>query len=93
LPVQCEGAGQCWLNGENLLDLLTRGGTVVDGSGGARCAADVGVAQGRIASVGRITARAAREADACALIVAPGFVEGHTHMDARVMQQHGRIGR
>ncbi|MFM7256915.1 MAG: hypothetical protein ACKO3C_15005 [Betaproteobacteria bacterium] len=51
------------------------------------------MAQGRIASVGRITARAAREADACALIVAPGFVEGHTHMDARVMQQHGRIGR
>jgi len=68
-----------------MLDLVIRGGTVIDGSGGARFAADVGVAQGRIQLVGQVAARAAREVDACGLIVAPGFVDGHTHMDAQVM--------
>ncbi|MBL8384494.1 MAG: amidohydrolase family protein [Burkholderiales bacterium] len=67
------------------LDLLIRGGTVVDGSGGARYAADVGVQGGRIVEVGRITAAAARTVDADGLIVAPGFIDGHTHMDAQVM--------
>jgi N-acyl-D-amino-acid deacylase len=67
------------------LDLLIRGGTVVDGSGGKRYAADVGVLDGRIAKIGRITDAAARTIDADGLIVSPGFVDGHTHMDAQVM--------
>src|ERR1700692_1846349 len=67
------------------LDLLIRGGTVVDGSGGKRFAADVGISNGRIATIGRITDAATRTIDADGLIVSPGFVDGHTHMDAQVM--------
>ena len=66
------------------LDLLIRGGAVVDGSGGARFTADIGVAGGKIVEIGRIKAVAARTLDADGLIVSPGFIDGHTHMDAQV---------
>ncbi|MBX3707703.1 MAG: amidohydrolase family protein [Pseudomonadales bacterium] len=65
-------------------DLVIRNGTVVDGSGGAAYRADVGVRDGRIAAIGRIDERAARTLDAEGHVVAPGFVDGHTHMDAQV---------
>ena len=65
-------------------DLVIRGGTVVDGSGAKRFTADVGVRDGMIAEVGRITSAAARTIDADGLIVSPGFIDGHTHMDAQV---------
>jgi N-acyl-D-amino-acid deacylase len=66
------------------LDLLVRGGTIVDGSGGARYRADVGITDGRIVEIGRIRSTAERTLDADGLIVAPGFIDGHTHMDAQV---------
>ena len=65
-------------------DLVIRGGTVVDGSGAKRFTADVGIKDGMIAEVGRITSAASRTIDADGLIVSPGFIDGHTHMDAQV---------
>ena len=66
------------------LDLLVRCADVVDGSGAPRFRADVGVAGGRIAEIGRIRAPAKRVVDGDGLILAPGFIDGHTHMDAQV---------
>ncbi len=65
------------------LDLVIRGGSVVDGSGKPRYGADVGIKDGRIVEIGKVGA-AARTIDADGLIVAPGFIDGHTHMDAQV---------
>jgi N-acyl-D-amino-acid deacylase len=66
------------------LDLLIRNGTIVDGSGGARYRGDVAIAEGRIVEIGRVRSGAQRLIDADGLIVAPGFIDGHTHMDAQV---------
>src|SRR5437867_2594968 len=66
------------------LDLLIRNGTIIDGSGAARYRGDVGLQNGQIVEIGRIRSVAARTIDADGLIVAPGFIDGHTHMDAQV---------
>ena len=64
-------------------DLVIRGGTVVDGSGGAPMLADVAIDGGLISAVGKIAARGREEIDATGLIVAPGFVDIHTHYDGQ----------
>ena len=66
------------------LDMLIKNGTVVDGTGASRRTADIGIRGGRIVEVGRIAEAAQRTIDADGLIVAPGFIDGHTHMDAQV---------
>ena len=66
------------------LDTVIRGGTVVDGSGKPRFSADIGIKDGRIVEIGKVTTPAARTLDADGLIVSPGFIDGHTHMDAQV---------
>src|ERR1700728_317413 len=66
-----------------MYDIIIRGGDVVDGSGLPRFRADIGISEGRIAKVGRIPRGAARELDAEGHIVTPGFIDGHTHLDAQ----------
>ena len=65
-------------------DLVIKNGVVIDGSGLPRYRADVAVNDGRIASIGRIRERAREVVDAEGRVVAPGFVDGHTHMDAQI---------
>jgi N-acyl-D-aspartate/D-glutamate deacylase len=67
-----------------MFDLLIRGGTVVDGSGGAPQTADVAVTDGKIVAVGHDLGRATRTLDADGLLVTPGFVDIHTHYDAQI---------
>src|SRR6267378_3502510 len=65
-------------------DVVVRNGVVVDGSGLASFRADVGIRDGRVASIGRIRERGSEEVDAEGHVVTPGFVDGHTHMDAQL---------
>ena len=65
-------------------DLVIKNGTVIDGTGLPRYRADVGIRQGKIAAIGRIREQARELLDAEGQVVAPGFVDGHTHMDAQV---------
>ena len=63
--------------------IVIRGGTILDGTGREPFEADIAIAGGRIAEVGKVTARGAEEIDARGLIVTPGFVDIHTHYDAQ----------
>ncbi len=64
-------------------DLIIRGGTIVDGSGAEQFTGDVAVKNGLIVGVGDISGDATREIDASGKVVAPGFVDIHTHYDGQ----------
>jgi N-acyl-D-aspartate/D-glutamate deacylase len=66
-------------------DLVIRGGTVVDGTGGEPREGDVGIVGTRIAAVGSVAGRGAEEIDAKGKLVTPGFVDIHTHYDAQAV--------
>ncbi|WP_329228669.1 D-aminoacylase [Streptomyces canus] len=67
-----------------MLDHLIKGATVVDGTGAPARTADVGIRDGRIAVVGRVTEDTRTSEDATGLVLAPGFVDPHTHYDAQL---------
>src|SRR5476649_2034179 len=70
----------------DIFDVVIRGGTVIDGTRRPRFDADVGIRDGRIAKIGDLRAcTAAKVIDAAAKIVAPGFIDSHTHDDAAVL--------
>ena len=71
-------------------DLLIKNGTVVDGTGGPRRVADVGITSGKITALGSLAeATAARIIDATGLVVAPGFIDMHSHSDTTMLEDPG----
>jgi N-acyl-D-aspartate/D-glutamate deacylase len=69
-------------------DLVIRGGHIADGSGGELYEADVAIKDGHIAEVGKVSAKGKEEIDAKGKLVAPGFVDVHTHYDGQVTWSH-----
>jgi N-acyl-D-aspartate/D-glutamate deacylase len=66
-------------------DLVIRGGTIADGSGGDLLDGDIAVTDGRVAAIGAVAGRGAEEIDARGRIVTPGFVDVHTHYDGQAI--------
>jgi N-acyl-D-amino-acid deacylase len=65
-------------------DIIIKDGTIVDGTGAPRFIADLAIANGKVAEIGRVTDSAAETIDGRGLVVAPGFVDPHTHYDAQI---------
>ena len=65
-------------------DLVIKNGSIVDGSGIPGFSGDIAVKGDRIAAVGKVEGPARRTLDADGLVVAPGFIDHHTHMDGQI---------
>jgi N-acyl-D-aspartate/D-glutamate deacylase len=66
-----------------MFDLIVRGGTIIDGSGGARYVADVAISDGKIVKIGDVEGSAKEEINAHGKLVTPGWVDIHTHYDGQ----------
>ena len=67
-----------------MLDLMIKGGSIIDGSGCAPYSADIGIKGGRICEIGRVFANARKTVDARGLTVTPGFIDSHSHSDSAI---------
>jgi N-acyl-D-amino-acid deacylase len=67
-----------------MFDVVIRGGTVFDGRGSDPAVADVAISEGKVVEIGRVAGGARQTIDAAERFVAPGFVDGHTHLDAQI---------
>ncbi len=65
-------------------DLVLRNARIVDGTGAAEFAGDVAISGDRIAALGKVTSPGARELDLRGRVVAPGFIDIHTHYDPQI---------
>ena len=68
-----------------MLDLIVKNGSIVDGSGMPAYRGDIGIQDGRIRQIGQITEPATTVLDATGKVVAPGFIDPHTHFDAQLL--------
>ena len=68
-----------------MFDLIIKGGTIIDGTGGQRYRAGVAVRDGLIAAIGDVGISAHKLIDATDRIVAPGFIDPHTHFDVQLL--------
>src|SRR5262245_56261136 len=68
-----------------MLDVALRGGTLVDGTGAPPRRVDVGIADGRIVAIGLDSQEAHESLDVTGLVVAPGFIDIHSHSDATLL--------
>jgi N-acyl-D-amino-acid deacylase len=84
----CLFNGLSWaFSADEPLDLVIVGGTLIDGTGEARCKGDLGIRDGRIVAVGDLSdRRAERRLDAKGMVVAPGFIDIHTHSDTTLLR-------
>ncbi|MCC6920242.1 MAG: amidohydrolase family protein [Alphaproteobacteria bacterium] len=68
-----------------MYDVIITNGTIVDGTGARGFKGDVAIKNGRIAAVGKVDGTAKRTIDAAGRIVAPGFIDPHTHFDVQIL--------
>jgi N-acyl-D-amino-acid deacylase len=87
LPAAFRRHEPCLFAADEPFDTLISGGTVVDGTGARRFTADIGIRNGRIEKIGELSnAAAKRRLDATGLVVAPGFIDMHTHSDRTLLE-------
>src|SRR2546421_3459061 len=80
------------LTWESIMDIVVRGATVVDGTGAPGFVADVGIREGRIAEIGG-GLTGTRVIDAAGLVVAPGFIDMHSHSDVQVLAKPDHLAK